>query len=663
MIVKGGSGGKGGHAGALARHLMRTDENSRVELLEYDPTAPSENLKAILSEFQMLAQTNSNGALGFYHASINPQADDRSLSPEEWAKAANILENHLGFNGQPRAIVLHEKDGREHIHVIWQRYDIETGKLRSYSQNYKKHVEAAREMEEVLDLHRFKDITQEQSYDYADTQKAQRTELSVKDRKAIITDAYKTAENSHDFTTALEAAGFDLARGDKPNTFVAIDSQGEVFSLVRQITGVKKAEVHNKLLPIKPEHLQSVSEIRAARDGMDLHKIEDQARTEIAAQFAHERLAIDARHALERETMAAKFKSENAAVNNKRNTIKVRQEANRKDFGRLIKKEPLRAQNVTWWKQDQRRLSQQQIAFDRLKKRQEIELGKLTREEKRALNAHDKMQKSYNGLRYAQSQEDRLLAQTRLALQRLELDDRQPNSTIAHHKRHIDKLQTQKRSDERRLTTYLYHQEQSRHVFRQSFENADSAYTAFRDYARQHGLKQAQDRLIKTPEQFGSMTADIDTAQIETINASLRAIHYTEKKMFTVRARIEEKFDIDKAMQDHGITDLRWQVSTVARSENLGQKINAHKAAIKKSYNAPDDRRLLLMAEATKAVSRLDTETYLRLPKRDQQKLKAIKTTLEIASLKSRLDELNRNRRSYETIRAHERYFGDPPHL
>ena len=63
-----------------------------------------------------------------YQASLNPEIDDRTLTPEEWAKAADILEAKLGFENLPRAIVLHEKEGREHIHVVWQRFDIETGR-------------------------------------------------------------------------------------------------------------------------------------------------------------------------------------------------------------------------------------------------------------------------------------------------------------------------------------------------------------------------------------------------------------------------------------------------------------------------------------------------------------------------------------------------------
>ena len=44
-----------------------------------------------------------------YHAQLNP---DRVLSGEEWDKAVDIFEKEMGFENQPRAVVLHEYKGR-----------------------------------------------------------------------------------------------------------------------------------------------------------------------------------------------------------------------------------------------------------------------------------------------------------------------------------------------------------------------------------------------------------------------------------------------------------------------------------------------------------------------------------------------------------------------
>ena len=43
----------------------------------------------------------------------------------DFENAADEVERKLGLEGQPRAIVFHEKDGRRHAHVVWSRIDAE----------------------------------------------------------------------------------------------------------------------------------------------------------------------------------------------------------------------------------------------------------------------------------------------------------------------------------------------------------------------------------------------------------------------------------------------------------------------------------------------------------------------------------------------------------
>jgi Relaxase/Mobilisation nuclease domain len=41
------------------------------------------------------------------------------------ATAAERAESALGLKDQPRAIIIHEKNGRRHAHVVWSRIDPE----------------------------------------------------------------------------------------------------------------------------------------------------------------------------------------------------------------------------------------------------------------------------------------------------------------------------------------------------------------------------------------------------------------------------------------------------------------------------------------------------------------------------------------------------------
>ena len=55
---------------------------------------------------------------------------------DHWQRAVDRLEEKLGLTGQPRAVVMHEKLGREHIHVVWGRVRADTLVAVADSHNY-----------------------------------------------------------------------------------------------------------------------------------------------------------------------------------------------------------------------------------------------------------------------------------------------------------------------------------------------------------------------------------------------------------------------------------------------------------------------------------------------------------------------------------------------
>ena len=141
MIIKGSA--RAGGAG-LAAHLKRTDTNERVAVLELRDVAGT-NLDQALREMEALASgTRCKSPL--YHANIDPRADER-LTPQQWTRAVDALEEKLGFMGQPRAVVQHVKDGRAHVHVVWSRIDVDRMRAIPDSHNYRKHEEVSRALE------------------------------------------------------------------------------------------------------------------------------------------------------------------------------------------------------------------------------------------------------------------------------------------------------------------------------------------------------------------------------------------------------------------------------------------------------------------------------------------------------------------------------------
>jgi len=83
---------------------------------------PLEYLENALRHMQELSN-DTRGAKGFYHANIDPHTD-YPITHALWERAADVPEKDLGFEGKPCVILLQEKHGREHIHILWARTDV-----------------------------------------------------------------------------------------------------------------------------------------------------------------------------------------------------------------------------------------------------------------------------------------------------------------------------------------------------------------------------------------------------------------------------------------------------------------------------------------------------------------------------------------------------------
>src|SRR5262249_2863522 len=141
MIIKGKS--RAGPA-ALAAHLGNAEKNEVVKLLETKGTV-AQDLRGALVEMDTYA-SGTRCEKSLYHAAISPEPPHR-LSQEQRAEAVDVLERRLGLGGHARVVVMHEKLGRQHLHVVWSRIDLDKMQSVSDSHNYRKHEEVSRELE------------------------------------------------------------------------------------------------------------------------------------------------------------------------------------------------------------------------------------------------------------------------------------------------------------------------------------------------------------------------------------------------------------------------------------------------------------------------------------------------------------------------------------
>ena len=288
MIVEGTS-----RAGPrdLARHILRTDTNEHVSVLE--AIVPGETREEAvynsLEQFQYMARL-TNGTKGLYHANIDPRRGD-TMREADWIRAVDILEEQLGFAGQPRVVVRHVKEGRAHCHVVWQRCDAERRILISDSHNYRKHELAAVKMEREFghahvqnrsfagrprdpdNARHFSDQRPLRvSFNQAAWHKAQRSGLDPKQQRAEITTLFRHSDNGKSFRAALKSRGYQLAKGDKrPDTYFVVDRAGEMHRLHDQISArrkdgkkeYKKADIAARLKDLPPAQLPAVAAVKA----------------------------------------------------------------------------------------------------------------------------------------------------------------------------------------------------------------------------------------------------------------------------------------------------------------------------------------------------------------------------------------------------------------
>jgi hypothetical protein len=264
MIIKGNARG---NAKWLADHLARTDTNEVAEVLEIRGVVSRTPLGAFREIAATALCTKARDPL--YHANIDPPADEK-LTAEQWARAVDALEDRLGFKDQPRVVVRHLKEGREHVHVVWSRIDIENRRAIPDSHNFRKHEEVARALEREFGHARVQGAHVEREEaerpartpSRAEMQQAERTGIDPKAVKAEVSGLWQQTDNGKAFAAALDEAGYCLARGDRRD-FIIIDQAGEVHSLARRVEGARAADIRARMADLDPAGLPDAEQAKA----------------------------------------------------------------------------------------------------------------------------------------------------------------------------------------------------------------------------------------------------------------------------------------------------------------------------------------------------------------------------------------------------------------
>ena len=305
MILKGSQ--RGGPR-ALALHLMNMKDNDHVTIAEIRGFC-SEDLFSAMAETHAVAN-GTRCRQPVFSLSLNPPKD-KELASEILVAAIDRAEAALGLGGQPRAIVIHEKHGRKHAHVVWSRINADTMTAVNlpFFKFRLKELSKQLYLEHGWDLpqgHRANGGKNPLNFTLDEWQQAKRHDLDPREIKQAFQDAWRRSDNLTTLRHALEEQGYFLAKGDS-RTVVALDIHGKVYSLARWCQ-TRSKHIAEKLGP--GTNLPSVDEARKAiRNGVAKNVIA--RRAEQAQRHEIERKPLkDAAHTMraihrkERESMA-----------------------------------------------------------------------------------------------------------------------------------------------------------------------------------------------------------------------------------------------------------------------------------------------------------------------------------------------------------------------
>ncbi len=244
MILK---GSQRGGSKQLATHLLKMHDNEHVEVHELRGFL-SDDLHAALHEIYAVSR-GTRAKQFLFSLSLNPPGHEH-VPVEAFEAAIEDAEKSLGLEGQPRAVVFHEKHGRRHAHVVWSRIDTEQMKainmphfklkLREVSRNL--YLVNGWEMPRgLLNSHE----RDPRNFTRAEWEQAKRAKQDPKALKALFQECWARSDSTKAFAQSLQARGDTLAHGDRRG-HVAVDFRGEVYAISKWV-GVRTKEVRGKL--------------------------------------------------------------------------------------------------------------------------------------------------------------------------------------------------------------------------------------------------------------------------------------------------------------------------------------------------------------------------------------------------------------------------------
>lgn len=317
----------------LATHLLNAHDNEYVELAEVRGAVASD-LHGAFAEWEAIAHNLTRCRNYLYSLSVNPDFSQGQLSRDQYRDYAERVEKALGLTDQPRAMIYHIKNGREHCHIVWSRIDTQAGKAIHQAFDHEKLMMVTREFARDHGLklpagyERGGDDRKRKSL--YEMQQQRNSGLTKEERMAAVTAAWKRSDSPKAFVRALEEMGYVLATGKRP--YILVDLYGDMNALpkliddrsvrTKDIRAFLEAEFPPETLPTVDEAKALVTQHRQAREdfvksGRDARKLDQLKAVQRARREKVEatQAAMVMRHRDELFAQAAQQLSARRAIN------------------------------------------------------------------------------------------------------------------------------------------------------------------------------------------------------------------------------------------------------------------------------------------------------------------------------------------------------------
>ncbi|MFQ5482462.1 MAG: relaxase/mobilization nuclease domain-containing protein [Nitrospinaceae bacterium] len=207
MILK---GSQRGGARQLACHLFKTEENEHLEIHEVRGFM-SDDLHDALNEIYAISQ-GTRCRQFMFSVSLNPPQTE-SVPVEYFEKAIADIEISLGLEGQPRAVVFHEKEGRRHAHCVWSRIDTQEMKAINLPYYKLKLRDISKQLYFQYGWKMPRGLLDSQNrnptnFSLAEWQQAKRLREDPRVLKSLFQDCWAVSDSRKTFSRALRNTGF-----------------------------------------------------------------------------------------------------------------------------------------------------------------------------------------------------------------------------------------------------------------------------------------------------------------------------------------------------------------------------------------------------------------------------------------------------------------------